>query len=1655
MSKYINFLVSRVQSYITSELSTNSDSNFRSVFAGPPENMLDDVLKGLVNEGLMKVNVDGKQEDVVVLLPTKTDNNPEGISSGRCSQGYQVSVRNSSVKHILTLQPPDEEQIKSIRSTVTRFGVSPLGFTNAKAWIEDDFVNELLLQVVRIRDFPDGEIPEWLLGVMKKFAELDEEDGHTDFKWTVVRRLFDQPASKCKHGNFLVAFAATGLVKPSRIEKNYEDLISLVDEIGDFFQREGLVAGLQHLIECAERLSDEDHKIDKIIGALKQFEEHVLKVAKTAPGFASAALRHYCPYKETGFQEEIPAWWHTLDEDIWRTLLDYKSPPSSRIKVIVTNQVTRSSTKSLPAVTDNEIEFEISVAKGTLRPEIVVTRREGRRKATKIGTINSGFGNTQFSDRSVPTHAVPLVYTFEPSDRGIKAVSVKAVELSSFEPGFIVDSRGAIKITLPRKVKSKEYETIYECDLELNGQGYHQVDLFTHVDFKINSEIYGYGVTTDDDDDNERTFWPVQVRPRRWNFDAETDEECRYEFDYLLSNRKRIRARLNLRAGDVLPAGAGSEFHRLSIEVSLGQSARIALRENQLVYSLQRWMLDDKNSFRPLLVSPSFEGNYDIPNWNSNPIWSAHPPVYDPRPGVEEFSPPSELVDIRHSISQMIKSEQGNGLCELAQLGKMYLHDGNFRTLVDEYVGKYVEWLDEDYTKAALFDTVLVCFYQRDSEVLQPAPIAILLSPLHPARLGWHVIAQTLFVDALSRGIRCPGASVIDPTSLPDAMAFPVVKAQGDTEFMPFVSIPCNSDYWTVLWNAKELDRVGSIETKKLFCADFGITLSGLSSGFSKAQVKRTLQELYDVNAGRSRLRIRLLTDAEGMNDTDAGINDWALENLGRNDPWHTSSRVSMDIIDARGCSQTPAEPFVANLTSKTQGAARWLTDEKTNFQVDLSLIAHLKRITPEPYISGAYSAVSLGSLTRERVCYKLPTANSQMVGESRALSNLTPTTLGKDVDSLASSIELIDWRFESAMAEKCSVNSISFAPNIPTLERGLEASAYCAVSSADIDSSAFFRSQHGSYLWDYDLPSYAGNARENVGYYLLAKHSTEIEKQIGRTFMQIGGYELEEHIARELLSEISRRGLPSVKEFASGGTSAIGSIGLLVACRLLQGPPDIEDDVPRLLPLIADNGQTLNIILPIDPFTAQFNDLRKALGMNNFQRPDLLVASIRLDAQFPVSVRLTPIEVKARTRVMSAELRRMALEQAKSFSNFLVNLLAKTKEEPVWQLAVTKFMATWFSFGFRIYGEIVPAGFRDNLMKCNAAVNQALLRGTLTCDVDVRGRLVVIHSGGTSHATDLDDDRFEETMSIKPDDALGIIFSPESSSVLQGVVGRLGNWDLLASNVGVGHITPPEISPKSKVVNSDKLIQPIDSEQDSSETNITADSMVLVPQLDIIKSTNETEIEATGIHFKVGTTLDSFSEESRNFFPGNTQLTQLNIGIVGNLGTGKTQLTKSLIYQVSRGEQENFNLRPFFLIFDYKHDYVDIEFLETLGAKVIKPRHIPINIFDTSTVPGETPAWLERSNFLCDVLAKIYSGIGPVQRENLKQSVKNAYQAAELNKKNAPTLTNVFSEYRQLVQKPDSVFSILSDMVDMELFEDNSEHIVPSSNFQSFPIEK
>src|SRR5690606_40695894 len=105
----------------------------------------------------------------------------------------------------------------------------------------------------------------------------------------------------------------------------------------------------------------------------------------------------------------------------------------------------------------------------------------------------------------------------------------------------------------------------------------------------------------------------------------------------------------------------------------------------------------------------------------------------------------------------------------------------------------------------------------------------------------------------------------------------------------------------------------------------------------------------------------------------------------------------------------------------------------------------------------------------------------------------------------------------------------------------------------------------------------------------------------------------------QDVLLEIARRGIPTIRGLAGDNAGATGDLGLFVAVRLLQDRFRLSNIGESLVPVIDSAGDdiTVCIIVPVDPFRGYFSDLAKSLGKDrkdaSLSRPDLLVVGIHL----------------------------------------------------------------------------------------------------------------------------------------------------------------------------------------------------------------------------------------------------------------------------------------------------------------------------------------------------------------------------------------------------------------------------------------------------------
>lgn len=215
----------------------------------------------------------------------------------------------------------------------------------------------------------------------------------------------------------------------------------------------------------------------------------------------------------------------------------------------------------------------------------------------------------------------------------------------------------------------------------------------------------------------------------------------------------------------------------------------------------------------------------------------------------------------------------------------------------------------------------------------------------------------------------------------------------------------------------------------------------------------------------------------------------------------------------------------------------------------------------------------------------------------------------------------------------------------------------------------------------------------------------------------------------------------------------------------------------------------------------------------------------------------------------------------------------------------------------------------------------------------------------------------------------------------------------------------------------------------------------------DVTVEEQETEPVSAGMSVILGT--DVSSGEKAYWYPNDTnKLFHTNTGIIGTMGTGKTQFTKSLITQLHRSESDNIGGEPLgILIFDYKGDYNESkeDFVKATDARILKPYHLPFNPLALTKSKVFKPLLpIHTANAFKDTLSKVY-GLGPKQQNTLFQCITDAYTAKGILAADPktwdnipPTFEMVYSLYanNEDIKKNDSLAAAMDKLHQFQVFE-------------------
>ena len=1718
MSRLIAELVQAIEEQVRSlALSLpDGEAELRRVFHGPPIEYLREAFERLTEDGGIDC-VLGNGERVVcpVLLPVEDlgsgQKNPDVGRSGVCSKEYILALRNTpQCRRWVALSAPGAHDAKSVTGATDEFGIrseNNSGAASISEWMHDRFVAMLIDGSIR-RHHWRGEAEERTARILVERAvhaasEADRHDPSRPSAWALLARAHEV-------GNLGLPLTAQwslacGAPHCSDGSLNHERQLGVLDEIVDVILSEGFGS-------CADRLRSRASEEESV--AIDEMIAHLRLSADVAIALERAVQHHYAPSSSRTL-EDPPRWWRILSAERLADLIGEDAARPESLSLDVANPLLRAGS-GLPTIVAREVTLVLRPPPSDPGPIDVTVSREGLgRGKGREWNVRVSAGE-EISDDGVTVHTTPVRYVA--SAGGYRSASLRVVVLDSFGSGVIVFSRTASKLTLPKKAKP-DLPYDFECNLVLQGEGRHFLDLHVSRGAELSEESVGEDSTVVGADPLIASVArPADGGDGPWGMEIVASAECHYDLHVTTSDGDEKTVRLFIACDDALIEGCRSEFERL-IRLNRGGEAARGTLEVQIdrqvrTCDLQAWLLDERScerSFYPLVLAPDCQQAWAAPSWEdaAGTVLSRGQFIHDPRPRPDELRPPEEFLTARREIARRIRGEDGHGVVEAAPIGQWMVKE-DFAELVDAYVSSYARWLDNEPDAASWADVLLVTDQEADGALSQE-PIAVMVGPLHPVRLGWHALAQRTLYDSWRSSRPCPAASILDPDTVPDALSLPLRTANGEIRRTLFLGTDSSSDYWAVLWNAQQVSSLATKGSRAPFDREFGVQIGGVASGFSISQVQRAMDDVALLFAAKPSLNVLVTSATANGAACNDGLMLWARNQYGENPEWDSrlprmGARL-LQVFDERRQSARPEEAEVANLAEDTQGSVKWFAGIPTRMRPDLGIIAQLETSNSSTHETLIASPLGRGGLLRHRVRTQLSAGKGAFLSESRMGAAGPPTG-----EALADHLAALIAKVENLADKRLGY---SFAPSIKTIQSVLseKESEYVAVSSSAVDPACFLGGWlDDAYLWDYELPSYSHRPGDTSGYYLLSRVrrlDTDALQQVLSRLPRCDAMS-GEHL-QEILLEVARRGIPTVRGLSAGHTGASGDLGLFLAGRLLQDAFRASPHMGGLLPIITSDGEAheIALVVPVDPFRGYLQDLARALGHSSLQRPDILVFGINVTPS-RIVCRLTPIEVKFRKVTLDGNGCREALSQARALSDLLTRIFEQGDGAnlSLWKLAGQHVLLSMLDFGFRVYSQREELRSEPHAWAIiHQQVAASVLSESIELEVDSTGRLIVFDATPSSTHIDVDQDGSSETLVISPLDASEIVLN-RGNDFCEKVKSAVGDWRLLpvaterlsGSTVTLDRPGPAGIASANtsaaidvKQVDDGQVVAngsdqgdegarqvPIvlaaghgDSQYQSAgtsevaqvepEPDSSADEQCEAPDvegkergaagtqespsLDSPEATGPSRLDPRGVVVRVGRSVDGLRSEERIYLPSVTDLNQLNIGVVGDLGTGKTQLVKSIVCQIRNAALANDNVAPRFLIFDYKRDYQSEDFVSAVGAKVVEPYHLPLNLFDTTGVTRR-PAWMPRFQFFADVLDKIYSNIGPKQRSNLSRAVKEAHEAgARIGR--AATIYDVERQYEIIVGgNIDSPLSIIKDMTMSELF---AHEPLTAASFEAF----
>jgi DNA phosphorothioation-dependent restriction protein DptH len=1628
MNLFINsikdYLAEKAQNSFTQQYANES----RVLVKGLPFEVGKELLSLIIAEGGFKVN-----DRVIpfVLHDNSLDKSlvPDAKLGGLCGKDHILNLRNTSgIEEIIVVLAVGSSIDKSNKTSFEPIGIED-NISNVE-WVGHELIQKVQERLFTPTRLTYVDSKELMHDVLLEYEKLLKHENDHLGQWNLLKKLGENFTIETDQIHLRILL---GLIFENQNNiSNFERFKDLFTKIADGFESNGIFHSIEEWKK--KNISPE------VSLALDHFYEHIASVGVSPSEFRRCPYYFYSPELSDVITKE-DHWWRILSLEIWNEILEDTTKVEGSCLVEVTNSIYRNS-KPCPIVID---EINIKIKNPTRFNEgdvLTVSRKFNKYEIIEKISINETC-ETIVWQHNPSSHKSPCTFKF--SLDGHKDTTCKVISVKNYSPGVAFDIPQMIKATPLKDVSRKNSKNEqWESNILLSNSGSHEMRI-NYDDEKIILK------TTKQKKDNAKDFTDINflLRPTGTYIVFDLEEESQLELIFEVLEEKIQRTiRVNCSVIEDEPQGVHSVLDKLILQnrSSKGIQEKIDVVSNwSKLHQIQKWYLEDpEKSWQPVIIGSDYELCFAIP-WDQNALMSRANINNDFRPHNLSNDCPESIKLKRTEILEFFKKQQsvdGNntGLIEYQELFNE-VKKAELKPLIIEYLNLYLDWYQQAPDLCCWFD-VIALTNVTNGNVLENEPFALLLSPFHPLKLAWNFLAQeVLYSTLVNNEVKpCPAAGILDSSRFPDVFLLTCFKAQRTTKDFAFISMETNMKTWGVYWN---MDKINYLNVPALylnFVSSLGFAINGLEGGLSSSQVEQSLDDVFRIKSGQNTINVKVFSESQDLENFNVGVGNWVNENLGEEyianskreerDIWYSSGGKKLNIFDTRDINHQPSDEHLLEVSDDSGNSVKWYSNKNLNNDtVDLTIISQLSNESPDLIKSDTNSVIFRDGLTRERIRYSIYNAQDKL--------SFTETRTSKRHDTLGDDLGSVIIRLCYHIEQNVFLlgrGSLNSTPKLHLIHDALKFSDYCAISSSVVDPAAFFSFESESFLWDYDLPSYSNQHSAHSGFYMLAKSSENVKEAVKNSLKLIPGLgNVKNADVLNVLSEISSRGIPTLKTLASGGTSASGELGMLIAMNLLQS---LDNDTSRFQFFPFSDSETINLLIPVDPFRNQINSLMSRLDQLKI-RPDLLAFSIRLDNSVVSQIKITPIEIKYRTNEMTNRDLMSAMDQCQVFIKFLNVLNDYSVKSELWKIARNRLLSDMISFAFSTYGR--------RIKNLNESINWAKLHTEVISKLDDFDKLIIAGQGRLMVTSKYQLTSFEkvisdnDTLLISFDDAKDILLktNTEKFEVLRS---KIGNWGLTVDPFigNKSQETPKEeVLPQAKVEN----IEPLDNQKSSSKQEINLNR---------------------GIEFEVGVHEGALSELPYLFHPSNTNLNQLNIGIVGDLGTGKTQLIKALIYNIVRYPNKNRGKSPKFLILDTKRDYdgsgdkeSDQNFARDINAKVVKPYNLPINLFDIRNSKDDNPAF-SKAEFFIDILKKIFGGIGPNQENTILTAVldsfkKLGYEPYRDNYQDftSPTLKDIFEEYKLLVgDKVDAPFSLMNKLVMAKYFEEDREKTVDFRDF-------